>query len=313
MADNTKFRNPWLVAVWPGMGQVALTAGYYLMTKLGMEELAELPTHAAFDIESVDVQHGIVQPPRATRSRFFGWHNPDESGPDLILFVGDAQPAINKMEFCHRLLGFAKRWGIQRIVTFAAMVTQTTPDADLRLWGAATDTTLLQELKQQHIAALEGGQIGGLNGLVLGAGVDKQIPGICLLGELPQMFIQIAYPKSSLPILEAFEKLTGVPLKLHELRKQVDDFDEHLRSILAQNEEAQNEETQSDETANESTDDLENDAPRLSPSDEIRIEELFEKAQRDRAQAYELKRELDRLNVFSDYENRFLDLFKRDV
>lgn len=307
MADKTKFRNPWLIAVWPGMGHVAVTAGYYLMTKLGMEELAELPTQGSFDLDSVDVQHGIIQPPRAARSRYFGWHNPNENGPDLILFVGDAQPAINKMEFCHRLLGFAKRWNIQRVITFAAMVTQVTPDADLRLWGAATDTTLLDELRQHGVAPLEGGQIGGLNGLVLGAGADKQIPGLCLLGELPQMFIQIAYPKSALPILEAFENLTHVPLKLHELRKQVDEFDEHLRKILAQSEEQSGE--LGDTLPLQEESDIE--SPKVSPRDAARIEELFDQAQQDRDKAYELKRELDRLNVFSDYENRFLDLFKR--
>lgn len=309
MADKSSFRRPWLIAVWPGMGQVALTAGYYLMTKLGMEELAELPTHGSFDVESVDVQHGIIQPPRVSRSRFFGWHNPDENGSDLIVFVGDAQPAINKLEFCHRLLGFAKRWGIQRVVTFAAMVTQTSPDAELRLWGAATDTTMLDELRRHSITPLEGGQIGGLNGLVLGAGVEKQIPGICLLGELPQMFVQIAYPKSALPILEAFEKLTHIPLKLHELRKQVADFDEHLRSILAQNEETPND---SGEEILSGTEETESETLKLTPQDEARIEELFQQAQRDRAKAYELKSELDRLNIFAEYEDRFLDLFKRE-
>ena len=29
-----KLKNPWLVAVWPGMGHVAMSAGYYLMAKL---------------------------------------------------------------------------------------------------------------------------------------------------------------------------------------------------------------------------------------------------------------------------------------
>ena len=42
-----------------------------------------------------------------------------------------------------------------------------------------------------------------------------------------------------------------------------------------------------------------------------RIEQLFEQAGQDRAAAYELKRELDRLGVFKEYEDRFLDLFKK--
>jgi hypothetical protein len=121
------------------------------------------------------------------------------------------------------------------------------------------------------------------------------------------MFIQIAYPKSALPILEAFEKLTQIPLKLHELRKQVDEFDDHLRQILAQSEEQPSE--LGDALPLQEESDIE--SPKVSHRDAARIEELFDQAQQDRAKAYELKSELDRLNVFSDYENRFLDLFKR--
>ena len=36
MPNDLKFNKPWLVAVWPGMGHVAISAGYYLMAKLGM-------------------------------------------------------------------------------------------------------------------------------------------------------------------------------------------------------------------------------------------------------------------------------------
>ena len=51
--------------------------------------------------------------------------------------------------------------------------------------------------------------------------------------------------------------------------------------------------------------------PGLSPQDEQHIERLFEQALQDRSKAYELKRELDRLEVFPEYEDRFLDLFKK--
>ncbi len=50
---------------------------------------------------------------------------------------------------------------------------------------------------------------------------------------------------------------------------------------------------------------------RLSPEDEQRIEQLFRQAREDRSKAYELKQELDRTGVFAEYEDRFLDLFKK--
>lgn len=43
-----------------------------------------------------------------------------------------------------------------------------------------------------------------------------------------------------------------------------------------------------------------------------KIEQLFEEASRDTSKAVVLKRELDRWNVFKEYEDRFLDLFKKE-
>jgi hypothetical protein len=49
---------------------------------------------------------------------------------------------------------------------------------------------------------------------------------------------------------------------------------------------------------------------RPSSADKQRIEGLFEQARKDRSKAFELKQELDRLGVFKEYEDRFLDLFR---
>ena len=49
----------------------------------------------------------------------------------------------------------------------------------------------------------------------------------------------------------------------------------------------------------------------LSDEDRDRIAQLFQQAGHDRSKAYELKRELDRLDLYKEYEDRFLDLFKK--
>jgi hypothetical protein len=48
-----------------------------------------------------------------------------------------------------------------------------------------------------------------------------------------------------------------------------------------------------------------------SPADRDGIETLFEQAEKDHSKAFELKQELDRLGLFKEYEDRFLDLFKK--
>jgi uncharacterized protein len=49
----------------------------------------------------------------------------------------------------------------------------------------------------------------------------------------------------------------------------------------------------------------------LDFSTKNRIEQMFTEARKDRGRAMRLKDELDRLGAFKQYEDRFLDLFKR--
>ena len=44
MTETPKLNAPWMLAVWPGMGHVAMGAGYYLIARLKMTLLAELAT-----------------------------------------------------------------------------------------------------------------------------------------------------------------------------------------------------------------------------------------------------------------------------
>ena len=50
---------------------------------------------------------------------------------------------------------------------------------------------------------------------------------------------------------------------------------------------------------------------KLPQSARKKIETLFKEAQKDITQASKLKNELDRWNVYKEYEDRFLDLFKK--
>src|SRR5947209_8707963 len=89
VADKIELNHPWLVAVWPGMGHVALNAGIYLLAKLGMTAFAEYDAPDLFDIDQVEVKGGLVQPGRRPRNRFFRWTDP-AGKHDLVVFLGEA-------------------------------------------------------------------------------------------------------------------------------------------------------------------------------------------------------------------------------
>jgi len=307
MSENARLNKPWMVAVWPGMGHVAVTAGYYLMAKLGVHLLAEFRPLDLFDVEYVEVKGGLVRTGRLPRSRLFLWRDPAE-GHDIVIFIGEAQPPMGKYAFCRRLIEFARELGVERVFTFAAMATEMRPEHPSRVFGAAADEESLAELKRLEVEILEEGQIGGLNGVLLGVAGESDLRGACLLGEIPHVFAQLPFPKASLAVLETFATMAGLEIDLSEVREQAQTMDSKLEALFAQMERAIG---QQEPTADEAPGAAQAEEKRLDPEDERRIEELFEKAREDRSKAYELKRELDRLGIFRDYEDRFLDLFKR--
>jgi proteasome assembly chaperone (PAC2) family protein len=306
MAEKLKLNNPWLIAVWPGMGNVALNAGYYLLSKLGMSFIAEYEAGDVFDIEQVEVKEGIVQPVRRPRSRFFLWKDPVHSH-DLVVFLGEAQPPIGKYPLCRKIIAYAQELGVQRIYTFAAMATQMHPQSRSRIFAAATDARSLAELKRLELEILEDGHIGGLNGVLVGAAAESRLHGVCLLGEMPHLFHQLPFPKASLAILEVFSTLAGIEIDLSELAEQASAIGEQLGEILSRVERAMEEQEAGEE---EAIPEAAEEEP-LSSADRQRIERLFAQAEKNRAKAFELKQELDRLDVFKEFEDRFLDLFKR--
>lgn len=308
MSEAVRLNHPWLVAVWPGMGHVAINAGVYLLSKLQMHLLAEFELANLHDVEHVEVRGGLIQPGRKPRSRLFLWRDPQERH-DLLVFIGEAQPPLGKYNFCRQLLNHARQVGVERILTFAAMATQMRPEQPSRVFGAATDPASLEELKRLELEILVNGHISGLNGVLLGVAAEEGLRGVCLLGEMPHVFAQLPFPKASLAILEVFSTMLGTTIDLSELSEQVQASTEQLQELFHRVEEAYGMQFSDEEEASQLTPPPQEE--QLSAADRQRIERLFRQAAEDRSKAFELKRELDRLGVFKQFEDRFLDLFRK--
>lgn len=352
MTNELQLNNPWFVAVWPGMGNVAVSAGFYLISKLEMHLHAEVRAEGLFDVEHVEVIDGIIQTAVMPRNRYFIYRAPNGKR-DGVVFIGEAQPAQGKYHFCSQIAAHAKELGVSEITTFAAMATSMRPEHDSRVFVAATDASTLDNFIQLETAVLKEGSIGGLNGVLLGAAADAQLHGACILGEIPSIFSQFPFPKASLSVLRVFSQSIGLKLDLKELEEQADAMGDQLskwlrrleRSMRQQASDINDDHAVSDGTDSEDSGDIiredsivddatpennehedanspEHDFVQglggsvranhgISEDDALRIEFLFDAATFDRSKAYELKRELDRLHVFAEYEDRFLDLFRQ--
>lgn len=341
-----RLTDPWLLAVWPGMGNVALGAGSYLLEKLQPDALFSVPAGDFFDLGQVQVRDGVVGPARFPENRFFGWKNPT-GGRDLVIFVGEAQPSARGYAFCEALLRTAQGLGVKRVITFASMVTPQHPTAPSRTFAVATSEALLQEVRktEPNVGVLTEGAISGLNGTLLAAAAAQGLEGVGLLAEVPQIAANVPYLKAAHAVLGVFMRLVSMKLDLTDLATQAARVEKGLLQLIQQlgamaaqaQQQAQSGEAEgttaegaSDDDDDEDEPDLraerireaqaderdDDEAPRgrstLDASTTAQLEELFLKAVGDREQALKLKALLDRHGVFKDFEDRFLNLFRRE-
>lgn len=297
-------RRPWLIAAWPGMAAVGVRALTHLAQQLGARPLTEIDTAGFYDIGQVAVRDGVFQRARRPRAWLLGWRSPAPDGRDLLLLVGEAQPAGRGWDFARAVVGAAQELGVTRIITLASMASPIDADAAPLVYGAATDVALRDELRRHDIVPLDEGEIGGMNGVLVGAAADAGLPGLCLLGQFPHFAQAFPNPRASAAVVRAFSRLSGVTVDVSELDDDASDLEETLLELQAHARQlAARARAGANGTGSEAgTDD---EAVRA------RIEALFEAAGTDRAKALELKVELDRLGLFREYEDRFLDLFKR--
>lgn len=319
MAENIELNKPWLVAAWPGLGSVAIGAVAHLVNTLGMQSIEEIPGSAFFEIEHVEIQGGVVRVPRLAQTRVFAWKNPT-GGRDLLVAAGETQPRTGGFAMSERILHIADRYGAERVVTFAALATQLHPLQDPGVHKAVTDPALLAELKTLDVPNLAEGQIGGLNGVFLAAALERAIPGICLLAEIPYFAAGVPSPKASAALLRVFSQMSGIELDLADLEHQGEAVAQGLLEMLERmkraqaSEEGEEQRISEPSVGEEQPGEEEEEAPKkdaLPLEARRRIEELFEEARRDKSKAVRLKEELDRFGVFDRYEDRFLDLFRR--
>lgn len=301
-------RENWLLAAWPGMGNVAVIGAGYLINSLGLQPVKELSGRGHFEIGGVTVHEGVIVPPRLPRSVLFTREEPF-GNVDLTVFLGEAQPTHDSLGFAHDLLDEASELEIDRVITFASMATQLHPSQNPAVHGLATDKSLLDSLQKLEVRPLAEGEIGGMNGVLLGACAQRRLPGLCLLGEIPYFAAGVPNPKAAKAVLESFAMLAGAEVDVGELAKHAEVVDQALIKMLEQ--------SKREEKGELATKEAEPEQPEpktekgLSLAARKRIEMLFEEARKDRSRAVDLKRELDKLGVFAKYEDRFLDLFRR--
>jgi hypothetical protein len=307
---NPVLKNPYLIVAWPGMGEVAFKAVAYLIDKLKAEEIAEIPSKEFFYLTESIIQKGIISLPPSPYSKLYYWK--DKSGRnDLLMFLSDAQPDLAKAEeYCARLISLAKSFKVKMVVSFAAMPQAIDHSQQPNVWFSATSQEIINSLKKYNMQLLSEGQISGLNGLFLGMAKGQGLEGFCLLGEIPLYAIQIENPRASYAVLEIICKILNIQIDFSHLIEQAHAIEGQINSLLDHLKLGSMPAPIGEEEIEKIKKSL-SQLTKLPLSVKEKIEKLFSLAKTDISKANELKTELDQWNVYKEYEDRFLDLFKK--
>ncbi len=312
ITKRPKLKKPYLIVAWPGMGEVAFKASNYLVTKLKAEEFAAIPAEEFFYLTGSVIKEGILNVPELPSGKFYFWKN--KSGKnDLIIFISNAQPDLAKAEdYSKRILYVAKLFKVDTLVSFASMPLPVDHTQEAGVWFAATHPQLVQELKKYNLNLLSEGQISGMNGLFMGIAKKEGFKGFCLLGEMPLYTIQIENPKASLAVLKVFTKIFDIHIDFSGLGEQIQAMELEISKLLDYLKTGTP--RQPGPIGEDEIDKIKkalSQLTKLPASVKERIEKLFSDAKVDLKKAHELKAELDKWNVYKEYEDRFLDLFRK--
>jgi predicted ATP-grasp superfamily ATP-dependent carboligase len=294
---------PVVLAAWPGMGNVGLITVNYLRKKMHARLFAELDMSPFFIPDSIVVKNGLAQFPDIPTSIFYYTND-----PNLIVFESDAQVGgRDGITVIKLFLDIITRFEVKRILTFAAFAQPMSYRNPSQVLIAANSEALPEKMAGLGVIPMPDGYIAGLNGLLLGVAASRRIEAGCLLATIPSYAMNFSYPKASLELLNASSQILGFSIDTAELQEGVGEMDQQLAHIEDRIREffpSVNKENDEEIASIE-----EEKVPHVVME---KIERLFLDARRNREKATELKRELDRWNIYELYENRFLDLFEDD-
>ncbi|MFH0826885.1 MAG: PAC2 family protein [Candidatus Omnitrophota bacterium] len=316
-----RLKNPYLIVAWPGMGEVAFKAASYLVEQLGARDFAVIPAEDYFYLTASVIRDGLLDLPDLPQGKFYYWRNPAAKSAlkktqdhDIIIFLSNAQPDLAKAQaYAETILQLAKNFNVERIVSFASMPQPIDHTQEPRVWLACTSEQIKKGLQAFIPDILSQGQISGMNGLFLGMAKRQGLEGFCLLGEIPLYTIQIENPKASLAVLNLLAKILNLKIDLAPLAEQARRMESEINKLLDYfklgsggqiNPIGEEEIEKIKKTLSQLT--------KLPGSVKEKIEKIFDLAKSDLSKAGELKNELDKWNVYKEYEDRFLDLFKKE-
>jgi uncharacterized protein len=221
--DAPKLHSPILIAGLPDSGRVAKIVLDHLVKTLKASPLGYL--HSDYLPPRV-----LLKPdgtPELMKHEFYYWVNSAEGGNDLVLYTGDAQPILPEGAFrlSEAVVDLAERLGVGTLITVGAFITGRISDSP-KVYGAASETDLVKELKALDVQIIDSGAVTWMNGLIPGLAKVRNLKGLFLSGETSGFMVD---PRAAMIILRVLIRKLGLQIEMKELEDQAKEIDDALK------------------------------------------------------------------------------------
>lgn len=204
--------NPIMFAAWPGIGDASINAVNFLIKTLNAKPFAELNSQEYFYPSSTAIEDNVIKGVYFPKNIFYS--KKYDKQKSFIFFIGERQLPMNvelpaeenpAYKMANDILDLAEKFGCKRIYTAGAtfslihhsMTSNIRYGTDNHFFSAELGSMLGYYSFPQTI--FEGDFIGGMNGILPLAAMDRNIEVGILLGNVPVYLqnIQMPYPKAT--------------------------------------------------------------------------------------------------------------------
>ncbi len=217
--------NPVFVEGLAGIGHIGKTTVSYLVHHLDAEKVGELYSHhfppytIVNDDKTVDLLKNDIYKVKRDDAR------------DMVIIEGNAQASTPEghYEVAEKIMELVDDVNASEILTIGGYGTGDVVE-EPDVFGAVTTEKVKDEYTECGVEFdHDVGQIVGASGLILALSREREIPGICLLGETPGFLL--SDPKATESVLEAIEQILDLDIDYSDLDEKVEESQEVLKKL----------------------------------------------------------------------------------
>ncbi|MFN3527784.1 MAG: proteasome assembly chaperone family protein [Candidatus Altarchaeaceae archaeon] len=227
-----KLKDPVMITGFPGIGFVGKLAVDYLLDSLEVKKLATMYS-IYFPSQVIINPDGTIRSPKKEIFYFKNSTKNRKAKNDLLITTGDFQGVTGEGQYLlsMKIVEIAEKFNVKMIYTLGGLGIGSIPEKP-KIYGAATDISIVNELKKFDIDFRPGGSIYGAAGLIVGIAMMKNIKGVCLMGETQGELLD---PKAAKEVLKKIVEILDIKIDLQKIEEKAGEMykeTEEIRKII---------------------------------------------------------------------------------